>query len=194
MRSILCYGDSNTWGFDPVAGRRLRPDQRWPGVLRLRLGDGYRVVEEGLNGRTTLWDDPIEGAYKNGLAYLLPCLKSHKPLDLVVIMLGTNDLKGCFGVSASDIAQSAGRLTQTTLESGCGPAGDAPKVLLVAPPPLGPLGVGFAQMFEGGQAKSLRFSEQFGQARRPWGSVARQGGLCGRWARSHRPLGRSSLG
>lgn len=65
MKTILCYGDSNTWGYDPVTGGRLERDRRWPGVLRTQLGEGYLVIEEGLNGRTTVWDDPIEG-YKNG--------------------------------------------------------------------------------------------------------------------------------
>ena len=65
MKTILCYGDSNTWGYDPVTQDRFPPDTRWPGVLRHELGEGYLVIEEGLNGRTTVWDDPIEG-YKNG--------------------------------------------------------------------------------------------------------------------------------
>jgi lysophospholipase L1-like esterase len=65
MKTILCYGDSNTWGYDPATGERHARDERWPGVLRRELGDGYLIIEEGLNGRTTVWDDPIEG-YKNG--------------------------------------------------------------------------------------------------------------------------------
>ena len=79
---------------------------RWPGALRNALGDGYEVIEEGLGGRTTVWDDPIEG-YKNGQTYLIPCLASHAPLDLVILMLGTNDLKTRFSVSAFDIAAGA---------------------------------------------------------------------------------------
>ena len=106
MKSILCYGDSNTWGYDPQTRSRFPHDVRWTGVLASSLGTGYRVVEEGLNGRTTRWDDPIE-AGRNGLTFLQPCLESHLPLDLVIVMLGTNDLKQRFGLSASDIAQSA---------------------------------------------------------------------------------------
>ena len=79
---------------------------RWTGVLAARLGAEYRVIEEGLNGRTTRWDDPIEVG-RNGLTYLRPCIESHQPLDLIVVMLGTNDLKRRFDLSASDIAQSA---------------------------------------------------------------------------------------
>ena len=69
MKTVLCYGDSNTWGYSPIDGTRYARDVRWPGVLRNELGEGYLVIEEGLNGRTTVWDDPIEG-YKNGNQYL----------------------------------------------------------------------------------------------------------------------------
>jgi len=87
-KTIVCFGDSNTWGFDPASGERFPADVRWPGVLRAQLGGGYQVIEEGLNGRTTTVDDPLQ-PHRNGLTYLPPCLESHKPLDLVTIMLGT---------------------------------------------------------------------------------------------------------
>lgn len=168
MRTILCYGDSNTWGSDPETGDRFPEDTRWPGVLRRALGDGYRVIEEGLPGRTTVREDPIEGEHKNGRAYLRPCLESHRPIDLVTLMLGTNDLKQRFGSSASDIAQGAASLAEMVLRSGCGPEGGAPVVLLVAPPPVGRL-TEMAEMFEGSEEKSLefsghyrRFAEQYG--------------------------------
>ena len=135
MKTVLCFGDSNTWGYDPLTRERFDRDTRWPGVLRNELGEGYLVLEEGLNGRTTVWDDPIDGTHKNGSRYLLPCLESHAPLDLVVIMLGTNDLKRRFGVPAEDIARGAARLVGIVRQSMCGPRGDAPQVLLVAPPP-----------------------------------------------------------
>jgi lysophospholipase L1-like esterase len=160
LRTILCYGDSNTWGSDPETGDRFPEDTRWPGVLRRTLGDGYRVIEEGLPGRTTVREDPIEGDYKNGRAYLRPCLESHRPIDLVTIMLGTNDLKRRFGTSASDIAQGAASLAEMVLRSGCGPGGGAPVVLLVAPPPVGRL-TEMAQMFEGAKEKSLEFSRHY---------------------------------
>src|SRR5215510_7647193 len=92
MKRILCYGDSNTWGYNPVTQDRFDTHERWTGSLQQALGSNCVVIEEGLNGRTTVWDDPIEG-YKNGAAYLIPCLTTHRPLDLVIIMLGTNDLK-----------------------------------------------------------------------------------------------------
>ena len=134
-------------------------DKRWTGVLRQALGEGYLVIEEGLNGRTTVWDDPIEG-YKNGKEYLIPCLETHKPIDLVIIMLGTNDLKMRFSVPACDIAAGAGVLVDIVAKSETGPGDSAPPVLLIAPPPVAKLSE-FAEMFEGGKAKSEMLSHHF---------------------------------
>jgi lysophospholipase L1-like esterase len=162
VRTILCYGDSNTWGSDPETGERFPEDVRWPGVMRTKLGDEYRVVEEGLSGRTTVWNDPIEGDHKNGRTYLRPCLESHSPVDLVTLMLGTNDLKARFGSSASDIAQGAASLAEIVMRSGCGPGGGAPLVVLISPPPVATL-IDMAQMFEGASEKSGQFSEHYGR-------------------------------
>src|SRR3954462_3450599 len=93
---------------------------RWTGVLANELGAEYRIIEEGLNGRTTTVDDPVY-PYKNGRDYILPCLESHMPIDLVIIMLGTNDLKARLNRSASDIAESAGRLAEMARNSSFGP-------------------------------------------------------------------------
>jgi lysophospholipase L1-like esterase len=158
-KTILCYGDSNTWGWDPVTEARYARHQRWPGVLRQVLGEGYLVIEEGLNGRTTVWDDPIEG-YRNGKEYLIPCLETHKPIDQVIIMLGTNDLKMRFSVPACDIAAGAGVLVDIIAKSETGRNNGAPLVLLIAPPPLATLSE-FAEMFEGGTAKSRMLSHHF---------------------------------
>jgi lysophospholipase L1-like esterase len=163
MRAILCYGDSNTWGCIPLTGpeppRRLPPDERWPGVLRRELGTSYCVMEEGLNGRTTVWDDGLEPC-RNGRNQLIPALLTHHPVDLLILMLGTNDLKRRIGVSASEIAEAAGQLIDLARTSGCGPDGGAPKVLLVAPPPLGRLDQ-FADEFEGGPEKSRWLARHF---------------------------------
>jgi len=161
MKRILCFGDSNTWGYDPVSQDRYARDVRWPGVLRQQLGAGYEVIEEGLNGRTTVWNDPIEG-YKNGRDYLIPCLETHRPLDLVIILLGTNDLKKRFSLSAYDIAQGAGVLVGEVQRSAAGYAGMAPPVLLLAPPPVVRLS-GFAEMFEGAGEKSQRLGMHYQQ-------------------------------
>jgi lysophospholipase L1-like esterase len=164
LKTILCYGDSNTWGYSPATKARYGRDERWTGVLRNELGDGYLVIEEGLNGRTTVWDDPIEGRYKNGQSYLLPCLESHHPLDLAIIMLGTNDLKRRFSVGAFEIAQSAGVLARIVQSTSFGPNDRPPKVLLMAPPPVESLaGTDFTEMFAGAEEKSRQFSPHFRQ-------------------------------
>ncbi len=159
MKTVLCYGDSNTWGFNPVTQDRFPITERWTGVLAHELGAEYRIIEEGLNGRTTLWDDPIE-EWRNGKTYLLPCLWSHKPIDLVTLMLGTNDLKERFSVSAYDIAAGAGVLVDLTLRSGAGPNGGSPQVLLMAPPVVARL-TDYAEMFREAEAKSNKFSEHY---------------------------------
>jgi lysophospholipase L1-like esterase len=158
MKTILCYGDSNTWGYDPVTQKRLPRDARWPGVLRNTLGEDYLVIEEGLNGRTTVWDDPIE-LDKNGATYLRPCIQTHKPLDLVIIMLGTNDLKTRFCLNSYDIASGAGVLVDIVLKSNTGINAEAPEVLLMAPPAT----VYFpdTQIFAGAEKKSKDFSNQY---------------------------------
>ncbi len=137
MKRILCYGDSNTWGYDPTTSQRYDRAIRWPGVLAESLGADYEIIEEGLNARTTVWDDPVEGLHKNGKTCFLASLESHTPLDLVIIMLGTNDLKQRFSLPATDIAEGAGVLVDLALKSGTGIHGRAPKVLLVSPIAVG---------------------------------------------------------
>lgn len=162
MATILCYGDSNTWGSDPASRRRFGPEVRWPGVLAATLGAAYRVIEEGLSGRTTVRDDPIE-SNRNGRTYLTPCLESHQPLDLVIIMLGTNDLKARFDASASDIAQGAGELGQMVHRIARTEDDRPARVLLVAPPPAVNLS-GYDQMFAGAEEKSRQFAHYYALA------------------------------
>jgi lysophospholipase L1-like esterase len=160
MKSILCYGDSNTWGYDPVSKKRLPANVRWTGVLRQMLSSGcFEVIEEGLNGRTTVWDDPIEG-HKNGKEYLIPCLESHRPLDLVVIMLGTNDLKKRFSLSALDVSLGAAELVDIVRKGAYGPGEDQSQVLLLAPPPVLEIGE-WAEMLEGAAEKSRLLAGHF---------------------------------
>lgn len=151
MKRILLYGDSNTWGYDPRTEGRYDETTRWAGVLARTLGAGYTIIEEGLNGRTTVLDDPL-GEGKNGKTYLGPCLDSHWPLDVVVLMLGTNDLKHRFGLSAFDIAKGVRVLVETILTRGAGLEGGLPKLLLLSPPHLNPQGLG--ESFAGGVEKS----------------------------------------
>jgi lysophospholipase L1-like esterase len=112
-----------------------------------------------LNGRTTVWDDPIAD-YRNGNEYLIPCLQTHKPIDLVVIMLGTNDLKARFSAPACDIAAGAGVLVDIVAKSETGPGDGAPKVLLIAPPPLATLSDP-AEEWDGATRKSRMLSHHF---------------------------------
>lgn len=155
-RTVLLFGDSNTHGTKPMpdlagAGRFDR-EERWAGRLAKLLPD-WEVITEGHPGRTAVHDDPVEGEHRNGLRVLPALLESHKPIDVVVVMLGTNDLKPRFSVNAGDIAHSLERLVRMIRASDCGPGGAGPQVLLVAPPPISEVGC-LAGMFEGGAAKS----------------------------------------
>lgn len=140
LPTVVCYGDSNTYGAVGSSGSRHPRDVRWPGVVARELAGRAHLVEEGLNGRTTIWEDPFTPG-RAGRTYLLPCLRSHAPVALVVIMLGTNDLKAIHRLGAPEVAAGAGSLVDLALASGAGPGGGPPAVLLVAPPPLGALTV-----------------------------------------------------
>ncbi len=98
-KRIVCFGDSNTWGYDAVTRERFAEEIRWTGLLQKELGEGYQIVEEGLCGRTSVFEDPLNEGM-SGLAYLYPCLMSHAPVDLLILMLGTNDCKQRFGLTA----------------------------------------------------------------------------------------------
>jgi len=136
-RTVLCFGDSNTYGSVPgEEGGRFGSGVRWPGVLARELGDAWRVIEEGLPGRTTVFDDPTV-PHRRGADYLPPCLASHAPLDAVVIFLGTNDLKARFSAGPSDIAAGVGVLAQAAVASRAGISGAAPRVLVLGLPRLG---------------------------------------------------------
>lgn len=140
-KHIICFGDSNTHGFctDPSdsadGGIRFNESERWTRLLQAHLGDDYLVTEEGLSGRTTCFDDPLfEGL--NAIDYISPCLKSHEFVDLLVIMLGTNDTKDRFCVSAACIGLGMARLVRKAMNTECW-AGGKPNILVVAPPPIG---------------------------------------------------------
>ncbi|MEC9403409.1 MAG: SGNH/GDSL hydrolase family protein [Pseudomonadota bacterium] len=163
MRTILCYGDSNTHGQIPGGTPldRYTLLQRWPGVLARELGKGWHIIEEGLSGRTTVHDDPIEGALKNGRTYLRPCLMSHAPLDLVIIMLGTNDLKARFGQPASEVAMGIGCLIHDIKELSPGPDGTVPEIMVVSPPPMLDDIKEWENIFKAAQQKSHELALQF---------------------------------
>jgi lysophospholipase L1-like esterase len=162
MKRILCYGDSNTHGTKPMRGpndvARFTFSERWPGIVASELGSDYEIIEEGLPGRTTVHDDPIEGDHKNGKTYLLPCLESHWPLDAVVIALGVNDLKIRHGVSAFDIAAGVGVLIDV-VRSAPSFGHETPKLLVLSPPSIIETGW-LAKMFAGGAEKSKALSAE----------------------------------
>ena len=140
-KHIVCFGDSNTHGYcaDPSdcadGGIRFNEDERWTRLLQKALGEDYLVTEEGLSGRTTCFDDPIHEGL-NALDYIYPCLKSHETVDLLIIMLGTNDTKDRFYASAGCIAIGMARLVKKAMDTDCW-GGGKPNILVIAPPPIG---------------------------------------------------------
>jgi lysophospholipase L1-like esterase len=105
--SVVCFGDSLTWGFVPGKKSRYGHDERWTRLLQEELGFDYYVIEEGVNGRTTVFEDPARGD-KNGLEHLVTVRKTHMPIDILIIMLGTNDLQDRFQMSADAIGLAMG--------------------------------------------------------------------------------------
>lgn len=166
-KTILCYGDSITWGYNPAKTNRMTFEERWTGVLDNGLGNDYKVIEEGLNGRTTIRDDPFNNSYKNGLKYLIPCLDSHKPLDMCILLMGTNDLKKRFGLSAAEIANGIRILVDTIKNSASGPGGLAPKILLLVPPYIKKLN-NYPYEFEDSYYKSQDLPDYYAQIARDY--------------------------
>lgn len=167
-KRILCFGDSLTWGWIPVEHgvptQRFPRQVRWTGVLADELGSGYEVVEEGLSARTTTADDPTDPRL-NGSHYLPACLATHLPLDLVILMLGTNDTKVNLNRTPFDIASGMGVLATQVLTSagGVGTSYPAPQVLIVAPPPLAEMPhPWFDLVFEGGREKTAELGRVYG--------------------------------
>lgn len=156
MAVILCYGDSNTHGTTPLEtlGQfgRHRSGDRWPDVMAKALGPDHQVISEGLPGRTTVHDDVVEGGMRNGLTVLPAILQSHAPIDLMVLMLGTNDLKHRFSVTAFEISRSLERLILATRAEAV-----VKDILLVAPVPVREAGV-LRDVFAGAEARQQGLS------------------------------------
>ena len=140
-KHIVCLGDSNTHGScadprDSASGtNRYDENERWTCRMQKNLGDDYLVLEEGLSGRTTCFDDPIHEGL-SALNYIYPCLKSHEDVDLLVIMLGTNDTKDRFGVNATCIGLGMARLVKKAQAAEVW-GGKKPNILVICPPPIG---------------------------------------------------------
>ncbi len=158
MKTVMCFGDSNTFGTPPMKARgedrRFEFASRWPNVMGAALGAGYKIIAEGHPGRTTVFDDPIEGIHRNGSRILLSLIESHRPVDLLIVMLGTNDQKNKFGLNAADIAGGAGGLVEIAQASGY-----VKDVLLIAPPKVLERGC-LAEIFEGAETRSESLSNE----------------------------------
>lgn len=153
MATILCFGDSNTHGTVPLTQlgmfARYPRGARWPDHLARALGPAHEVIAEGLPGRTTVHDDPVEGGVRSGLAVLPALVQSHRPIDLMVVMLGTNDLKPRFAVTAFEIARSVERLGRLAQAEGA-----VADLLLVSPVPVRALGV-LSETFAGAEERQV---------------------------------------
>ncbi len=159
MPTVLCFGDSNTWGTVPNENRRYSENERWPALLKSALVDAHiDVIEEGQQGRTIVHNNPFQGE-KGGQRYLKDCLEIHSP-DLVLILLGTNDLKKRFSLCAVDVAKSASQLADQTQQFKSSSMRNTCKVLLIAPPPVYEVGF-YASMYSGAEAKSKELARYF---------------------------------
>ncbi len=170
MKKIVCFGDSNTWGFNPLTKGRYEKSIRWTGRLSRLLGEEYEVVEEGLNGRTTVFSDRIE-PYRCGLDYIGPCVLSHMPFDVLVIMLGTNDAKDRFHVTAREISYGIEELIkQVRFLLG----EDSPQILLVSPIPMEETGGG--EYSEESKKRVQGLAEEYKRVAKEFGCSFLEGG------------------
>lgn len=165
MQHVLVYSDSLSWGIIPTTRNRQPFDQRWPGVMEIALnakGNHVRVIEDCLNGRRTVWDDPFKPG-RNGLTGLAQRIEIHSPLDLVVLMLGTNDFQSMHQHNAWQSSQGIAALVSAIRFAPIEPTMPIPRILVVAPPaiqtPKGPI----APKFEGGERKCIGLADAYKQ-------------------------------
>jgi lysophospholipase L1-like esterase len=164
MKTILCYGDSITWGTNPeTGGTRHAFADRWPNVLKAGLGDGYEVIAEGMGGRTTAFDDFLVDADRNGARLLPSIMHTHRPVDLVILMLGTNDMKPATAGNAASAMLGMRRCVEIAQHHVPRlPDYVPPKVIIVAPPHLVETTDGFfAELFAGGIAESKKLARYY---------------------------------
>lgn len=172
VKTVVCFGDSNTHGYNAENGGRFDISERWTRILGRELGNEYDVIEEGLSGRTTVFNDPLfEGL--SGLEAIHSCLMSHEPVDILIIMLGTNDTKARFSATSRNIAQGLARLTEKAKHT-VGAWRGTPQIILVSPVPIeqGCLtsDVG-GEMGPGCVEKSLDLGKQFERIAREQGCM-----------------------
>lgn len=163
MQQILVYSDSLTWGIIPLTRQRLPFDKRWPGVLEIALrasGKDVRVIEDCLNGRRTVWEDPYKPG-RNGLTGLAQRIEVNSPLELVILMLGTNDFQSMHQHNAWHAAQGIAALIAAIRTAPIEPGMPVPQILVVAPPaiqaPKGPM----APKFEGAERKCAGLADAY---------------------------------
>lgn len=166
MHQILVYGDSLTWGIIPDTRKRLPFEERWPGVMETKLngaGLRVRVIEDCLNGRRTVWDDPFKPG-RNGLQGLAQRMEIHSPLSLVILMLGTNDFQFCHPyndawAAAQGIASLVNEIRKAPIEPGI----PVPPILVISPPlirnPEGPI----APKFGGAEQRCVGLADAYSQ-------------------------------
>jgi lysophospholipase L1-like esterase len=163
MKQVLVYGDSLTWGIVPGTRRRLEFSERWPGILEaelLRRGMAVRVIEDCLNGRRTVWDDPFKPG-RNGLAGLEQRIEVNSPLALVILMLGTNDFQSMHQNNASHSAQGIAALVRAIRRAPLEPDMPVPTILIVAPPRAGTPAGAAVEKFAGAREKAEGLSAAF---------------------------------
>lgn len=164
MPNLLCFGDSNTYGTLPMAQEgahhRYAPDVRWTGIARAALGPDWHLVEEGLPGRTAQFADPVMDGLMDGMPALRMALQSHGPLDVLTIMLGTNDVKTRFGASAETVMGGVAALLDLALGTEMQMRHDGFKVLLICPPPVLETGI-LKPQFWGAATKSAALSSLY---------------------------------
>lgn len=163
-KTILCYGDSLTWGYDAVGPSRHAYEDRWPSVMQAELGEAVRVIPDGLNGRTTAFDDHLSAADRNGAKTLATALLTHAPLDLVIIMLGANDMKPWIHGSPFTAKYGMLRLVEIVRGTDYGFGWQAPKILLVSPPAVSRTDhAEFKEFFAGGDVGSQHLARLYAE-------------------------------
>ena len=172
MPTLLTFGDSNTHGTRPILAEgdygRFDAKARWPCVAKGALGDKWLLVEEGLPGRTTCFEDPIMGSFMNGWTGLKIALSTHGPIDLLTIMLGTNDCKALFGNSARDILGGISGLLAIAQNAELQSRHGGYKTVLIAPPPIVVTGI-FSTSFYGADRLSEQLSDLYSEIATLWG-------------------------
>lgn len=163
-KTVLCYGDSLTWGFNPVGPSRHAYEDRWPSVLQKELGDGVRIIPDGLNGRTTAFDDHLSAADRNGAKTLATALLTHAPLDLVIILLGVNDIKPWIHGSPFTAKYGMLRLVEIVRGTDYGFGWTAPKILIASPPAVSRTDhPEFKEFFAGGDEGSQHLARLYAE-------------------------------